>query len=190
MMAGKVMERTRFREMNNVHENSLVEAASREPQAFVELYTSYVGRVYRYVHARVANQRDAEDLTSQVFLDALKSLPSYRSRAPFAAWLFSIARQRVADYYRHGKQATHANIDDIPLSSGENVLQHVIHEENLDALAEVVTRLDEQEQELLRLRFAAEMTFVEIAALLGCKEDAVKKRFYRLLARLQNQLEE
>ena len=100
------------------------------------------------------------------------------------------ARRRVADYYRHGKQATHANIDDIPLSSGEDVLQHVIHEENLDALAEVVTRLDEQEQELLRLRFAAEMTFVEIAALLGRKEDAVKKRFYRLLARLQNQLEE
>jgi RNA polymerase sigma-70 factor (ECF subfamily) len=190
MMAGKVMERTRFREMNNVHENSLVEAASREPQAFAELYTSYVGRVYRYVHARVAHQRDAEDLTSQVFLDALKSLPSYRSRAPFAAWLFSIARRRVADYYRHGDQASTANIDDIPLSSGEDVLNQIIHDEHLVALAEVITGLDEQEQELLQLRFAAEMTFMEIAALLGRREDTVKKRFYRLLARLQSQMEE
>jgi len=189
-MAGQVMERTGLQEMNKARENSLAESASDEPQAFAELYTSYIGRVYRYLLARVANQHDAEDLTSQVFLDVLKSLPSYRPRAPFAAWLFSIARRRVADYYRHGKQAANANIDDIPLSSDEDVLNQIIHDEKLVALTGVISCLDEQEQELLRLRFAADMTFVEIAALMGRKEDAVKKRFYRLLARLQSQLEE
>jgi RNA polymerase sigma factor (sigma-70 family) len=188
-MIGKVMGKTRFQEMNKIHENDLVEATIRNPQAFAELYTLYVTRVYHYLHARVKLQRDAEDLTSQVFLDVLKSLPSYHSRAPFAAWLFSIARRRVADYYRQGKHTSTTNIEDIPLTTGEDVLQQVIHDENLTALAKAVTRLEEPEQELLRLRFAAEMTFVEIAALLGCQEDAVKKRFYRLLARLQSQLE-
>jgi RNA polymerase sigma-70 factor (ECF subfamily) len=57
-------------------------------------------------------------------------------------------------------------------------------------MAALVRTLDDDEQELLRLRFSADLSFGEMGVCLGRKEDTVKKTFYRLLARLQRQLEQ
>ena len=170
-------------------EHSLVKAAQANPQAFALLYDRYVVRVYRYLLHRLGRELEAEDLTSQVFLDAFRSLPSFSGKMPFGAWLFTIARRRVADYYRSLPPTVPLDpLLDLPASELDP-LKQVIETERVVQLEKQMAQLGERDQELLRLRYSADLTFPEMAILLGQKEDAVKKSLYRLLDRLGNQME-
>ncbi|MDO9129198.1 MAG: sigma-70 family RNA polymerase sigma factor [Anaerolineales bacterium] len=93
-------------------EAALVERARRDPSAFAALYHRYLTPVYRYLYRRLGNAHDAEDLTAQVFIEALEGLVAYRERGKFVAWLFTIARHRLTDFYRQRVPATLD--DDLP----------------------------------------------------------------------------
>ncbi len=150
---------------------------------FAQVYREHVTRVYRYIHARVGNREDAEDLTAQVFFEALEKWPSYREQGKVAAWLFTIARRRVADYYRRHRRSI--SLDTVPpLSDPHTPWDGVEREEELTHLAQLVTELSDNEQELLRLRFAAGLTYREMAEVLGRSEAAVKMAVHRLIRRL------
>ncbi len=170
-------------------DNMLVEQARKDAAAFAILYDRHVKAIYRYLYSRVGSSTDAEDLTSQVFLAALESLHRYPQEAEFRAWLFGIARRKMADFYR--KRKAQAPLDDaieLPTHT-ESLLAQVARGQSLRMLAGQVAHLNEDEQELLRLRFAGELSFVEIAGLLRMKESAVKMRLYRLIERLQKEME-
>ncbi len=160
------------------------------PAAFGELYRKYLTPVYRYLYLRVGGSAaDAEDLTSQVFLDALEGLPHYRHQGHFAAWLFSIARRKAADHYRRPGADLLQEDDASPASTESDLLAQIIHQEELQDLARLIGSLSEEERELLRLRFAARLGFDEIALLLNRKTSAVKMSLYRLLERMETRLE-
>jgi len=168
-------------------ELSLVRAAQTDAQAFGALYDRYVQRVYRYCYYRTSNTHDAEDLTAQIFLAALESLPRYRQDGHFAAWLFSIARKKVADYHRR--------VPSLPLDESHLPPLHADLEVNVETsqrkehLLQLIQSLAEEERELIHLRYVAELSFAEIAKALHKNEEAVKKMCYRLIARLQRELE-
>jgi RNA polymerase sigma-70 factor (ECF subfamily) len=169
-------------------EASLVSSAQRDPAEFAALYDRYFRQVYRYLYSRVGRAAEAEDLTAQTFLAALEALPRYRARGHFAAWLFTIARNKARDFYR--RAAPLIPLDENHLDKAEDPLVQVIQADQVEQLADLVRGLEENEQELLRLRFVADLSFAAIGVCLGRKEDTVKKTFYRLLGRLQNQLEQ
>jgi RNA polymerase sigma-70 factor (ECF subfamily) len=168
-------------------ELTLVRAARSDAQAFGALYDRYVQRIYRYCLYRVSNAADAEDLTAQIFLSALEALPRYRQDGHFAAWLFSIARNKVMDYHRR--------IPPLPLD--ESTLPPIYTDMALDVeksqrserLSRLIQSLAEGDRELIHLRYVAELSFAEIAKVLQKNEDAVKKMLYRLIARMKNELE-
>ncbi len=88
-------------------EAQLVEAAQADPSAFGEIYMHYVRRVYRFLRAQAASEEDAEDMTQQVFLQALDALSKYQERGlPFAAWLFTISRNVANDVHRRRQNST------------------------------------------------------------------------------------
>lgn len=167
----------------------LAEIARKDSEAFAALYDRHVKSIYRYLYSKLGNPTDAEDLTSQVFLAALESLGSYRKGVGFRAWLFGIARRKTADFYR--KRGRHVALDESSqtYASSESLLAKVAHGQSLRTLAQVITHLNEAEQELLRLRFGGELSFAEIAGLLRMKESAVKMRLYRLIDYLQKAME-
>lgn len=150
---------------------------------FTQVYREHVTRVYRYVYARVGNREDAEDLTAQVFLEAWEKWPSYREEGKVAAWLLTIARRRVADYYRDRQPQVSLEAL-VSIGDSTTPWDALEREEQLAQLASLVSRLDEEEQELLRLRFAAGLTYREMADVLGRSEAAVKMAVYRVLRRL------
>lgn len=167
----------------------LIQQCRQEPAAFTALYRKYLGPVYRYHYARTGHAADAEDLTSQTFLAALEALPRYRDQGTFAAWLFAIARCKVADHYR---EATMESLEDWSEQiSAEDPRSDpagdILQAEERRRLARRLAGLDEDERELLR--FAACLPFEQIAALLGRKLSAVKMALYRLLERLERQME-
>ena len=169
-------------------ELALIRAARQDPALFGELYKHYIERVYRYLYSRVGNVHEAEDLTAQTFLAAFESFERLRNDTHFASWLFSIARHKAMDHFRHGKSApVLEEIREIPVE--KDPLLEVAQSEQVQALAAVLPTLPEKERELLRLRFLAEMSFPEMARFLHRNESALKKSLYRLLERLHNQLE-
>ncbi len=170
-------------------DDALAAEAQRDPAAFALLYRRYLARVYRYLYTRTGNPADAEDLTSQVFLAALERLERYRPAGHFAAWLFSIARRKAADHYRASRPETALEALPEPAGMGNDPLSQMVQEEDLRRLAAALAGLEADEQELLRLRFAAGLDFKEIARLLGRKTSAVKMATYRLLERLERRLE-
>jgi RNA polymerase sigma-70 factor (ECF subfamily) len=167
---------------------ALVEDAKDDPTAFGRLYDHYVQPVYCYLYSRVGTTHDAEDLTSQTFMSAFEYLPRYRERGQFAAWLFRIARNKMMDHFRWNRVE-----DDLEaaqrFAGGDDALLQVIQNEEIGRLKRLIKDLNFEEQDLIHLRYVAELTFAEIAYLLGRREEAVKQSFYRLLARLKGQME-
>lgn len=171
--------------LKNADDEILVRAAKHNRTNFTPLYQRYFDRVYSYIYNRVRNNFEAEDLTIQVFIDAMESLPRYQARGQFAGWLFTLAYRRCADYFRN--PATESLNED--LSDGPDPAEQVIQSETRGRLAKLVEGLNETDQELLRLRFAAELSYSGIAYVLGKNEGAVKMALLRLLQRVKSQWE-
>ena len=172
----------------DLHESLIADAARGDPAALAVIYDTYAQRVYRYFHSRLGNAADAEDLCAQTFLALLEALPRYRHRGQFAAWLFQIARHKAIDHFRrqHPVSAMEESLAD---PQAGKLMENVIDKEAVEQLKRLFQSLDEEERELLRLRYVGELSFVEMAALLGRKEDAVRKSVQRILNRLYCQME-
>jgi RNA polymerase sigma-70 factor (ECF subfamily) len=175
-------------ELRQEDDSAQVERARREPQAFGALYDRYVQSIYRYLVSRLRDGEVAKDLTSQTFLTAFEAFPRYRHNGHFPAWLFSIARSKLVDHLRKENRLSGVWLED----TEEDIcdpLHEIVQGERIVALRGLIEGLPEEDQELLRLRYVASLSFSDMATLLNRNEDAVKKTLYRLLARMHSQLE-
>lgn len=165
--------------MQPLDEAILIERARRNSDAFALLYQQYLPRVYRYLYLRLGNHHDSEDIGSQVFIEVLDGLRRnlYKENGCFPAWLFTIVRRRLVDFQR---QRIPISLEEHP-SSDPELLDQIQSDEDLQRLSSLLADLDEEKQELLRLRFAAELSFAEIAALENQSEAAVKMTVYRAI---------
>jgi RNA polymerase sigma-70 factor (ECF subfamily) len=174
-----------------VDENTIVSeriaAAQKDPEAFSGLYTAYVRPMFRFLYNRVGSAEEAQELTAAVFLAAVESLPRYNHRGNFAAWLFAIARRKVADYYRRRPPIPLDEIRNLP--GEDDLASQVSRRDEILRMRERIAALDEDEREWIHLHFAADLTYAEMAALLGKNEEALKKAMQRLLSRLRTTLE-
>jgi RNA polymerase sigma-70 factor (ECF subfamily) len=167
----------------------LVFEAQKNPAAFQTLYDHWAVPVYQYFYYRTGDIASAEDLTSQLFLSAYQSLPRYQHRGHFAAWLFAIARNLVRKDYR--KNQHHVPLEMAQhMASSLDLSAECAQADEIECLKRLVQSLPKEEQELIRLRYAAGLRFADMAIVLHKREDAVKKSLYRLQARLQVLLEQ
>ena len=187
-MAESSMELTSEKIDRMTDEIRIIKAARQDPKVFGELYKLYVEQVFRYLFSRIGNVHEAEDVTAQTFLAAFESFDKFRQDGHFASWLFGIARNKAMDHFRRRDRSSHVDeFNELPVE--DNALARMIKTEQEEALSKLIQTLPEEDRELLRLRFLADMSYPEIARFLHRNEDAVKKTTYRLLARLHSQLE-
>jgi RNA polymerase sigma-70 factor, ECF subfamily len=174
-------------ERPQIQHSTIQKAIRGQESALAEIYDAYARDIYRYIFSKVGNPHDAEDLTAQTFMSVLEAVPRYRHRGQFSAWIFQIARNKVMDHFRRSKR----DPLEIPvdLAYSDSTLERIIKGQAYERLASLLKTLAEEERELIRLRYAAQLSFVEIAGLLGKKEDAVRKSLTRLLERLSRQME-
>lgn len=165
-------------------EEEWAKRAASDPAAFEAIYDRYLTGVYRYICRRVGDPAEAEDLTSLVFLRVLEGLRKgqFSPRSSLAAWLFAIARARIADYYRQRKA--------VPLSEGAALVDEATWNDETDLLSQNFSRLSHSEQELLALRFSADLDFKTMGAMLHKPPAAVKMATYRALRNLRKKMEE
>ncbi|HEV2315751.1 MAG TPA: sigma-70 family RNA polymerase sigma factor [Candidatus Acidoferrales bacterium] len=165
-------------------ERLLVEAARRDPSRFAELYENHFERVYAYIARRVGNQQEAEDITSEVFHQALANIGKFEWRgAPFAAWLLRIAANATADKWRkqareHGNPGKETSEEFDFEGSGERA-----------RLYRMVKELPAEQRIVIEMRFAEEKSIREIGEAIGKTEGAVKQLQFRGIQNLRQQIE-
>jgi RNA polymerase sigma-70 factor (ECF subfamily) len=157
---------------------------------FSELYRQNASKVFYYLYSRVRNAADAEDLTSQTFVTALENLPALRDQSKFTPWVFTIARNKALDFFRRSKRRPivdfNEELDQAKTAGGE---LSQADQDRLYDLECLISRLSPLEQEYLRLRIVADLPFAEIASIFNEPETRIKKKYYRLLERLQAKVE-
>lgn len=160
-----------------------IENAQRDPSRFGELYEENFYRVYAYIARRVRDRHQVEDLTADVFREALAGLGRFEWRgAPFVAWLLRIASNAVADHYtRLGRESGN------PVEAPERLVPQEIERHVI--LFQLVDRLPDAQSRVIRLRFVEQKSIREIAQLLGRSEGAVKQLQLRAIESLRAQLE-
>lgn len=169
-------------------DTQLVLSAQKNPALFQDLYYRWAVPVYQYFYHRTGEMSSAEDLTSQLFLTVYKSLPRYHHRGHFAAWLFTIARNLFKEHYRKHRREVPLEMVQSLASPSDPSAEYALSDE-IRHLVQLVRSLPEEEQELIRLRYVADLSFADMAVVLNKREDAVKKSLYRLQARLQTILQ-
>lgn len=165
-------------------ERFLVQAAQKDPARFGELYEHNFERVYAFIVRRVRDRDVAEDLTAEVFHKALAALPNFDWRGiPFAAWLYRIAANIVADQW---KRAAKEVAEDPPEQrSSQASLEEV---EQRAQLFRKVALLPEDQCRVMEMRFAEGKSIREIARELGRSDGAVKQLQFRALQTLRSQV--
>lgn len=171
------------------------EVEPKLPPDFEVWFREHRPTVYRYVRFRLATREAAEDVTSEVFIKALRALDRYDpTRASPRTWLLRIARNAVTDHLRSLKRRSslHVSLDRIPDLVAEIPTQEerVLREERLAMILNANRRLKPADQEILSLRYGAELSNQEIAEALNISGNAVAVRVHRALARLKTAVEE
>jgi len=160
-----------------------IEAAQQNPASFDQLYERNFHRVYAYVVRRVGDRHQAEDLTAEVFQEALVGIGKFEWRGvPFIAWLLRIASRAIADHWqRSGRESGNPALEtDRP--GPEEI-------ERSAMLFQLVDRLPEAQFRVIHMRFVEQKSIREIAGELGRSEGAVKQLQLRAIENLRAQME-
>ena len=169
---------------SEVEERLLVEAAQKDPAHFVDLYEANFERVYAFVSRRVHSRADVEDITSQVFQYALANLPRFEWRGvPFAAWLYRIAANAVADRWQNLAREGGRPVMEAPsveFDDGE-----IERTEQRAQLFRNVAKLPAEQRRVIEMRFVEEKSILEISRVLGKSTGAVKQLQHRAFEKLR-----
>ena len=158
------------------NEVSLIERAKkRDPMALTQIYEENFERIFRYVVLKTGSRVEAEDITQQVFLKALRSISSYRHQGhPLTAWLYRIARNEVVDHYRKkGRQATVPLEDTVPDTKADPAAA-AERSLSLEEVSVAMKKLTQAQAEVIALRFTRDLPIAEVARIMGKNEGAVK----------------
>lgn len=169
---------------------AVARACAGEKRAFEDIYRVLAGPVHSYLLTQVRRREDAEDLTGQVFLEAMRGIRGFSGGASdFKAWLFRIAHNRAVDLARR-----HARRPEDPLEAAARVPDPAATDDRaLDAIERervwrAVGALPELQRRVLVLRLGSGLNSSEIARVLGKRTGAVKALQRRALAGLARTL--
>jgi len=160
-----------------VHEEGdlVRQAVEGDQRAFAELYEAYFDRIYRYVYLKIGDRVEAEDMTQQVFVNALRSISGYKWQGkPFSAWLFRIAHNQIVDYLRRRTRQPATLLNEPLLTGGDNPLALAEHNLDMEQVARAARHLTQAQREVVSLRFAAGLSIDEVARAMGRTQGAIK----------------
>lgn len=161
-------------------ERLLIEAAQSEPARFADLYDRNFDRLYAFVARRVATREEAQDVTADVFHQALASIRNFKWQgAPFIAWLYGIAGNMLATHWQKSGKST--PLEDLDFSASDEIERSLM-------LAQLVESLAPDQRLVIVRRFTDQKSIREIAQELGRSEGAVKQLQFRALENLREKL--
>jgi len=160
-----------------------IEAAQRDPAQFAALYEDNFYRVYAYIVRRTGDRSQAEDLTSEVFREALANIGKFEWRGvPFASWLLRIAANSLSDHFRRSARERADGLEPEDKPSPAEIEQSAL-------LFQLVERLPDMQRHVIEMRFVEQKSIREIAVELDRSEGAVKQLQLRAIENLRISME-
>lgn len=157
---------------------------------FAEKYEKFFPRVFAYVYGRVRDTHQAEDLVSEVFERAFIKMDSLRNDEAFATWLFTIARNLVTSHAR--KRGRESIVDPDVLASvvatNVSVENEILVREEVSAVLDCLKKFPRREQDIVSLKFDAELSNAQIARIMSLSEANVRVILFRTLRKLRDMM--
>lgn len=183
---------SKTQDLTLLSDSELVELAKGNKEAFGVLYERYVEKIYKYIFYRTGNHHDAEDLTAGVFFRAMAHIENYTERGvPFQAWLYRIAHNLMANWHRDRGRRKIIPLEDfvnfsLPFDAPDIQTED---KEEREVLLAAVSRLPEERQQLLTLKFISHLSNAEIGQIMDRTEGAIKSLYHRTLIALREDME-
>jgi RNA polymerase sigma-70 factor, ECF subfamily len=155
-------------------------------QDFQRFYEENLGLVYRFVYSKVRNKEEAEELTSHVFLKAVRRLDLERSAQSGQAWLFQVARTTIADYWRDYFRGSASSLDELQEAGWEGPVEDdpaIVNDRAEELVQSILKNLPKRYREVLTCRFLLNLSVRETAVKMGLTESNVKVMQFRALKR-------
>ena len=175
------------RETTDAHNN--LNHSDTAVSDFTRLYEEHVTYVFRYINYRVGNVATAEELTSAVFEKALAAFPRYKKeKAAPQTWLITIARNTVIDHLRKSAKTAIVQLEDAAgiESADPSPQEETEKREEVERLHFCFETLAYREQEIVSLKFGAELNNCRIASMLGLSKNNVGTILFRAISKLRN----
>jgi RNA polymerase sigma-70 factor (ECF subfamily) len=152
----------------------------------VALYEEYYDKIARYVYVHIGDRSESEDIASEVFLKALKSIKTYRDTGlPMQAWLYKIAHNLVVDHLRKVSRIKTVPIETVEIIDNQDPLDAVNRKLEMEKVGAAIIQLTEEQQEVLQLRFFGGLTSKEAADILNKSDGAVREMQRAALEKLR-----
>lgn len=162
-------------------------AKSGDNEAFGVLYEQYYLPIFRYIHFRIKKKEDTQDLVQIVFLKVYESIERYEDRGKDPlSFFFTVARTTVIDYLRRKKDLPLYENVDIKTEDGPE--EYAETNEQAELVNQSIQGLNEDQKEVILLKFMAELPNNEIATQIGKSEESVRQIQHRALEILKKKL--
>jgi RNA polymerase sigma-70 factor (ECF subfamily) len=168
-----------------------------DPESFNQLIRRWERPIYALAYRTIGREDDARDVVQETFLRAFRGLSGFKGQAKFSSWLYRITLNLCRDWMRRQRRtpviATPDGVDLVELAGESETVEAadaaVVRKDLSRAVARAMTALPEEQRAAIVLKEYHDLTFQEIADLLGCPLSTVKTRLYQGLAVLRKELE-
>lgn len=171
------------------NENMLVEQAKTDDNAFEALYDFYFPKIYFFVLKRTGQKETAEDIVSATFIKVFTGLKSFKpnNENSFAAWVYRIANNKLTDYYRQHARQVSIDIEEVPeiRDYDQDPYSDLIKNADRIIVKKALLQLPVRDQQILQLKFFAELDNKEIAKIMDTKPNNVGVWLFRALKRFE-----
>lgn len=163
-----------------------ITSAKKDPECFGPLYKKYHEQIFRYIYQRMDDEELAFDVTSQVFIKAMKNLHKYEYRGvPFSSWLYRIAKSELYQAFRDRKARKTVNVESMHLFEMIEEFEEDDSSDNKNKLIKCLALLNENDLQLMELRYFEKRSYKEIGEILEITENNAKVRAFRALEKLK-----
>ncbi len=151
-------------------------------ESFNKIVNKYELMVLKFVFNMIKQREAAEDITQEVFITIYNKLEMYDKRHSFSNWILQISKNKTIDYIRKYKKVYEGNIDEAYDISSQDMSPEEIAEykEVKNKIKEYIKTLEETDKQILILRYSENLTFTDIAEILGLTESTAKRRYYKI----------
>jgi RNA polymerase sigma-70 factor, ECF subfamily len=167
-------------------------AQSGDTAAFKELYDNYRDRVYSLIYYSLNDSHQVDDALQTVFVKVFQALPFFRLESSFLTWIYRVALNECKNRRRRRKLFVSMNeIQNGGLQEpGQDPAPDELHESRQIALQvrSAVMALKPKYRQVVILKYLEELSYEEVAAVIGCSAGTVASRLYRALQTLETKL--
>jgi len=156
-----------------------------DQNAFGLIYDAYIEKIYKFIYYKTSHKETAEDLTSITFTKAFDKIKSFDDSSNFSSWIYTIARNTVIDHYRTHKESIDIK-DAWDIPDGSDIERDVDTKRKIDQVKGYLTGLTKEQQEIVIMRVWNELSYKEIAEVLGKSEASCKMTFSRAVAKIRS----